>query len=376
MRARKARKQARRLRRVNAARRIQSHIRRFLAQKLLQAKRQEKHEHVAASTIQRQWTRWCQSKKLWQRRRLMHQLLSIQSIQRVYRGHLGRTRARNVRQMNILIQAATSIQSHVRRYIAIQRYLDIHLFQQYSSIFIDIHRYSLECRTTQRRMNLKMLRSALVCQSHVRRIRACGQVHQLRLVRRLTNQREAAASVIQRAHWQYQRRKLQWALTAYERQERSAVIICGMWRHYLGRKFRFLVLQTRAWTHASLVLQRVFRHWQNRRRFRRDMAILCRHDAAVNIQRVVRGHAGRQRAHEMRRHRLEMSSAGCIQRTWRHYLAQKLRRLAKVHQTQSNAALVIQRHVRGMLGRRRFQRLRIKARYVNINEYISMNIYQ
>ena len=221
-------------------------------------------------------------------------------------------------------------------------------------------------------MNLKMLRSALVCQSHVRRIRACGQVHQLRLVRRLTNQRETASSVIQRAHWQYQRRKLQWALAAYERQERSAVIICGMWRHYLGRKFRFLVLQICAWTHASLVLQRGFRHWQNRRRFRRDMAILRRHDAAVNIQRVVRGHAGRQRAHEMRRHRLEMSSAGCIQRTWRHYLAQKLRRLAQVHQTRSNAALVIQRQVRGMLGRRRFQRLRIKARYVNIK---SMNIY-
>lgn len=299
------------LKEVRASILIQSVIRRFLAWIVVQDKR----ERLAACKLIQRVFRGHQGRI---RVRNIIRTLKAVVIQRVYRGHCGRQRCKQLRfhrdnfdrlQHSALVFVAPLLLGYrIRR------------------------RYRNEIKKRVQRKKM----AATIIQRRLQALHLGGKVRLALKAERDRIQRDKEA---RRA--KIIRKKLE---------ERSAVSIQRVIRGFLGRR-RVKRLAEEKKIEEEERARRVPMYFRLKEDYYRNLTLFCR-TAAIKIQACYRGHLARLRVAKLRSERASVR----IERMWRHFLAvrgamKQLRQLRIEHARKVRMAIEIQRIIRGFMGR-------------------------
>jgi abnormal spindle-like microcephaly-associated protein len=217
-------------------------------------------------------------------KRLMNErrLSSAISIQCVYRGRLGRLRARS---MHVYRHASSVILRSWRGFTAMKQYHAL-LAKHYSAGLIQRIWRGVHCR-----MHMQLLDHAAIQLQRIAR----GY-----LSKRQLGLEHCAAVAIQNV-W--------WGLVAHRKREASAILLQSLWRQISARTESAVRMLRRD---AVIELQRVWRGCYRRLLFQINI------QSVILIQKVLRGHRVRKEV-SLRRYRI---AATTIQNMWRGFSAQ------------------------------------------------------
>jgi hypothetical protein len=174
------------------------------------------------------------------------------------------------------------------------------------------------------------------------RARAAARAHHLRL--------KAAVRVVENAYRKHVWRRARKQMLLMLARNRAAAVIQKAHRAFLARRVLKRIRRSRLERNSALRIETQWRRYRSsvyvddlmrRRRYQQ---------CALGIQRVARGMLGRLRAADWRE---AVSAALCLQCAWRCYKA----RCIVDERRRQVAAGIIQRVGRGMMGRRRFNRI-------------------
>ncbi|ETV95894.1 hypothetical protein H310_10932 [Aphanomyces invadans] len=279
-----------------------------------------RHTH-AAQRIQRlgryfvDRVRWTRSKA------------AIRTLQRVWRGYLGRRASDRIRQKQRQDAAAQLLQLNLWAVHCSRKWRRHRLIRLASEASV----------TLQRRWRGVLGRRRAAAASAIRQSHRC---------------REWAAQVVQERWHAYQVCKFQWAIVKLVAQCRSQRTLRRAWRNYVARKFAWLATRIRVATTAAIIVQNAYRAYCVRQFYHAWCRGCRRQVAAIRIQRVGRGYVARAvLVPRRRRELLERRTANTIG-AW--YRAMKWRHMIHVIR-RTKKATQIQAAFRKHVARKRFQ---------------------